>query len=57
MHFITAAGVVPCGGDVLRNQSIIIGLDSFLNKVLMFGPILNLLVFVSTTLLKDATLL
>ena len=41
----------------LRNQKIIMGLDLFfLPKFNIFGPILIILVFVSTTLLKDAKL-
>ena len=42
---------------ILRNQKIIIGLDSFSNQRFnLVGPICILLVFVSTTLLKDAKL-
>ena len=42
---------------ILRNQKIIIGLDSFSNqRVDIFGPIWILLVFLSTTLSKDANL-
>ena len=41
--------------DILRNQKIIIGLDTFSNK--HFGPIWIILVFVSTTLLKGAKLM
>ena len=43
--------------SILRIEKIIIGLDSFSNQRLnIFGPIWILLVFVSTTLLKDAQL-
>ena len=42
---------------ILRNQKIIIGLDSFSNHCLnIFGPIWFLLVFVLTTLLKNVKL-
>ena len=40
---------------ILRNQKIIIGLDSFFQPTFnIFGPIWLILVFVSTTLSKDA---
>ena len=40
--------------DILKNQKIIIGLDSYHNQRLIFGPVLIIyvLVFVSTSLLK-----
>ena len=43
---------------VLRNQKIIVGLDSFSNlRLIYLAPFCMILVFVSTTLLKDAKLL
>ena len=40
-------------GGILRNQKFIVGLDSFYNQLFkIFGPILIILVFVLTTLLK-----
>ena len=41
--------------DFLRNQKFIIGLDSFSYQCLIYlVPFGNILVFVSTTMLKDA---